>query len=204
MIGYIKGKVTGIFKDFCFIEAGGIGYRIFVSEKTRNQLESGREMKLLTYMAVREDAILLYGFLHQDEYDLFLLLLSISKIGPRLALGILSAMDPGRFISAVRRKDVQALTKLPGIGRKTAERLLVELADKAEGFAAADMDTELPASGRADREDGIAGEAAAALLSLGYETSEFAPILSRLAGAHTSVSALVGAVLRELAQGSNS
>lgn len=198
MIGYIKGSISAIFKDSCFIEAGGIGYRVFISEKTRNRLDIGREAKLLTYMAVREDAISLYGFLYQEEYDLFLLLLSISKIGPRLALGILSSMEPAHFISAVRRKDVQALTKLPGIGKKTAERLLVELADKVKGFSG---DEDFPVQEKTAVEEGMAGEAAKALMALGYETEEFAPILSRLAASQPSVSALVGAVLRELARG---
>lgn len=198
MIGYIKGSISAIFKDSCFIEAGGIGYRVFISEKTRNRLDIGREAKLLTYMAVREDAISLYGFLYQEEYDLFLLLLSISKIGPRLALGILSSMEPAHFISAVRRKDVRALTKLPGIGKKTAERLLVELADKVKGFFG---DEDFPVQAETAVEEGMAGEAAKALMALGYETEEFAPILSRLAVSQPSVSALVGAVLRELAKG---
>ena len=80
MIGYVRGRVTALFKDSCFLEAGGIGYRIFISDKTRQQLQTGEEAKLLTYMAVREDAILLYGFLGQEEHDLFLILLSVSKI----------------------------------------------------------------------------------------------------------------------------
>ena len=79
MIGYIRGKVTALFKDSCFLEAGGIGYRIFISDKTRQQLAKGEEAKLLTYMAVREDAILLYGFLGKEEYDLFLLLTAFRK-----------------------------------------------------------------------------------------------------------------------------
>ena len=127
MIGYIKGRVTALFKDFCFLETGGIGYRIFISDKTRQQLMTGEEAKLFTYMAVREDAILLYGFLGQEEQELFLLLISISKIGPKVAMGILSAMTPAAFVGAVKAQNVTQLTKLPGIGKKTAERLLVEL-----------------------------------------------------------------------------
>lgn len=83
MIGYIKGIVSGFPKDACFLETGGIGYRIFISERTRSLLHIGEEARLLTYMAVREDAILLYGFPEQDEYDLFLILISVSKIAPK-------------------------------------------------------------------------------------------------------------------------
>ncbi len=198
MIGYIKGTVTALAADCCFLETGGIGYRIFISDKTRQRLSVGEEAKLLTYMAVREDAILLYGFLGQEEHDLFLLLISISKIGPKVALGILSAMSPAAFVGAVRMQSVTALTKLPGIGKKTAERLLVELKDKLGAFT-----TEVPAETTAvevPADQGLTGEAAKALLTLGYEMAEIEPVLKRLSG-YDDVSKLVGAALREFAKG---
>lgn len=198
MIGYIRGKVTALFKDACFLEAGGIGYRIFISDKTRQRLSNGQEAKLLTYMAVREDAILLYGFLGQEEYDLFLVLLSVSKIGPKVAMGILSSMDPAQFVGAVKAQNVSRLTKLPGIGKKTAERLLVELKDKVGAFASEDM--EGAAETEAPKDDGITGEAVKALMSLGYEMEEITPVLRKLAGSYTTVSALVSAALREFAR----
>ena len=198
MIGYIRGKVTALFKDACFLEAGGIGYRIFISDKTRQRLSNGQEAKLLTYMAVREDAILLYGFLGQEEYDLFLVLLSVSKIGPKVAMGILSSMDPAQFVGAVKAQNVSRLTQLPGIGKKTAERLLVELKDKVGAFASEDMEGAVEAE--APKDDGITGEAVKALMSLGYEMEEIAPIMKRLAGSYTNVSALVSAALREFAR----
>lgn len=198
MIGYIRGKVTALFKDACFLEAGGIGYRIFISDKTRQRLSNGQEVKLLTYMAVREDAILLYGFLGQEEYDLFLVLLSVSKIGPKVAMGILSSMDPAQFVGAVKAQNVSRLTKLPGIGKKTAERLLVELKDKVGAFASEDMEGAVETE--APKDDGITGEAVKALMSLGYEMEEIAPIMKKLAGSYTNVSALVSAALREFAR----
>ena len=198
MIGYIRGKVTALFKDACFLEAGGIGYRIFISDKTRQRLSNGQEAKLLTYMAVREDAILLYGFLGQEEYDLFLVLLSVSKIGPKVAMGILSSMDPAQFVGAVKAQNVSRLTKLPGIGKKTAERLLVELKDKVGAFASEDMEGAVETE--APKDDGITGEAVKALMSLGYEMEEIAPIMKKLAGSYTDVSALVSAALREFAR----
>jgi Holliday junction DNA helicase RuvA len=149
-------------------------------------------------MAVREDAILLYGFLGQEEYDLFLVLLSVSKIGPKVAMGILSSMDPAQFVGAVKAQNVSRLTKLPGIGKKTAERLLVELKDKVGAFASEDMEgaveTETP------KDDGITGKAVRALMSLGYEMEEITPVLRKLAGSYTTVSALVSAALREFAR----
>ncbi|MEE3453567.1 Holliday junction branch migration protein RuvA [Dialister sp.] len=199
MIGYVRGRVTALFKDSCFLEAGGIGYRIFISDKTRQQLQTGEDAKLLTYMAVREDAILLYGFLGQEEHDLFLILLSVSKIGPKVAMGILSAMTPPAFVGAVKTGNVTALTKLPGIGKKTAERLLVELKDKVGAFVSEEepvnTEPEMPA------DDGITGEAIKALMSLGYETGEIMPVLKKLSGSCDSVQKLISAALREFARG---
>ena len=123
MIGYIKGKATVVSKEFCFIEAGGIGYRVFISEMSRQKIHLGTPVRLLTYMAVREDAILLYGFLTQEEYDLFLILISVSKIGPKVAMGILSVMEPADFVLSIRNRNLSVLTKLPGVGNRTAERM---------------------------------------------------------------------------------
>ncbi|WP_297037585.1 Holliday junction branch migration protein RuvA [uncultured Dialister sp.] len=200
MIGYIRGKVTALFKDSCFLEAGGIGYRIFISDKTRQKLTNGEEAKLLTYMAVREDAILLYGFLGEEEYSLFLLLISISKIGPKVAMGILSSMTPSAFVGAVKTQNVSRLTKLPGIGKKTAERLLVELKDKVGAFSVetiSDGGSELAPSTEADP---VTGEAVKALMSLGYEMDEITPVLQKLSGSYDNVSKLVSAALREFAR----
>lgn len=199
MIGYVRGRVTALFKDSCFLEAGGIGYRIFISDKTRQQLQTGEEAKLLTYMAVREDAILLYGFLGQEEHDLFLILLSVSKIGPKVAMGILSSMTPSAFVGAVKTGNVTALTKLPGIGKKTAERLLVELKDKVGAFVSEEEPVNTEPETPAD--DGITRGAIKALMALGYETGEIMPVLKKLSGSYDSVSKLVSAALREFARG---
>lgn len=200
MIGYIRGKVTGIYKDFCFLETGGVGYRIFISDKTRQSLQRSNEARLLTYMSVREDAILLYGFLTEEEYELFLVLISISKIGPKVAMGILSAMDPGRFVQAVRKQDVKVLTRLPGIGKKTAERLIVELKDKVGALS-----IEVPGE-QEDTDDAegtpLQKEAAQYLGALGYSMDEIEPVLQRLGSSYREVSQLVSAALREFGKNS--
>lgn len=200
MIGYIRGKVTALFKDSCFLEAGGIGYRIFISDKTRQKLTNGEEAKLLTYMAVREDAILLYGFLGEEEYSLFLLLISISKIGPKVAMGILSSMTPSAFVGAVKTQNVSRLTKLPGIGKKTAERLLVELKDKVGAFSVETISDDGSAPAPSTEADPVTGEAVKALMSLGYEMDEITPVLQKLSGSYDNVSKLVSAALREFAR----
>ena len=122
-------------------------------------------------------------------------MISISKIGPKVAMGILSAMTPAVFVGAVKAQNVTQLTKLPGIGKKTAERLLVELKDKVGVFALGEM--EMPAVSAAEPDEGVSGEAARALMALGYEAEEIAPVLKRLAGEYDNVSQLVGAALRE-------
>lgn len=200
MIGYIRGKVTALFKDSCFLEAGGIGYRIFISDKTRQKLTNGEESKLLTYMAVREDAILLYGFLGEEEYSLFLLLISISKIGPKVAMGILSSMTPSAFVGAVKTQNVSRLTKLPGIGKKTAERLLVELKDKVGAFSVETISDDGSEPAPSTEADPVTGEAVKALMSLGYEMDEITPVLQKLSGSYDNVSKLVSAALREFAR----
>ena len=130
MIGYVKGIVTHIFRDSCFVDVHGVGYRVSIPASTMDKLVLNREITLFTYMSVREDAIVLYGFATQDEYDLFMLLISVNGVGPKVALGILSAASPDGFRLAVHQKNMKVLTKMPGIGKKTAERIVLELHDK--------------------------------------------------------------------------
>jgi len=171
MIGYIKGKATVVSKEFCFIEAGGIGYRVFISEMSRQKIHLGTPVRLLTYMAVREDAILLYGFLTQEEYDLFLHLIGISGIGPKVAQGILSSATVNDFYRMVQQKDVKGITKLPGIGKKTAERILLELKDKLSDVSVADL-PEGDNNVGTKTENSMIAEATEALLTLGFQDSE--------------------------------
>lgn len=195
MIGYIRGKVTAVFEDFCFLETGGIGYRIYISGRDREALHLGDEAKLITYLAVREDALTLYGFLDEESHELFLLLLAVSKIGPKVAMGILSSMKPAQFQIAVQNKDVSVLTKLPGIGKKTAERLILELKDKLGAFD----DGALPNSIEAMPTKGtVAEEAIAALCSLGYRAEEVHDIVYALSSSIVDTAVLINASLREI------
>lgn len=194
MIGYIRGKITGIFEDSCFIETGGIGYQVYISDKDRAEIRLNEEARLITYLAVREDALTLYGFLSPEAHELFLLLISLSKIGPKVAMGVLSAMKPEQFSMAIRNKDLSLLMKLPGIGKKTAERMLLELKDKI-GFPEEDG---MESGAVYPEEEGIAAEAVAALHSLGYEPEEVRPVVCGLAPSFDDPAALIGAALREL------
>ena len=187
MIGSLKGTVDSLGIDNCIIEtAGGVGYRVFMPAAQLAQLTQGASVRLLIHTAVREDAIVLYGFLSQEYYDLFELLLTISGVGPKMALGILSAVKPDAFYLAVQSRDIKVLTKLPGIGKKTAERLLLELKDKVGPVAAESGDSfgEAVAAGGS----GAVAEAIEALASLGYSNSEIMPVIKKIEGAESKTS----------------
>ncbi len=196
MIGYVRGQVTGIYNDFCFVETAGIGYRIFISGRDRMDLHVGADVRLVTYLAVREDALTLYGFTSEEAYELFVQLISVSKIGPKVAMGILTAVTPEAFSSAILMKDVSALTKLPGIGKKTAEHLILELKDKL-GSISSDM-RGTGGENFVSQDGGLVGEAVSALRSLGYEAGEVTGIVTKLASDFSEPAALIGAALREI------
>ena len=199
MIGYVKGVVTHIFIDSCFVDVHGVGYRVYIPGSTMEKLTIGREMLLFTYMSVREDAILLYGFQSQDEYDLFMLLVGVNKVGPKVALGIMSAIRPESFRMAVRQKNIAVLTKLPGIGKKTAERLILELQDKIGKLDHEDNNDSMSMAGAIPQ--GIAQETLAALTSLGYSSQEVLPMIEENMQQCTTVEELLKKVLRILGSG---
>ena len=199
MIGYLKGVISHLFVNSCFIDVHGVGYRAYAPASTLDTLCVGQEAMLYTYMSVREDAIVLYGFATQDEYDLFMLLIGVNGVGPKVALGILSAGTADSFRLAVHQKDIKGLTKMPGIGKKTAERIVLELQDKigsvAGGDTPADVD-KASAPGMA-----ILAETLAALTSLGYSEQEVLPVAeSHLAGC-TTVEQLLKETLKALGSG---
>lgn len=197
MIGYVRGIVTHLFKESCYVDVHGVGYRVYVPTTTRQQLIEGHEATLFTYLNVREDAMQLYGFWTEEEYELFILLISVSGIGPKVGLGILSGMTPEAFKLAVINGQVQQLTKLPGIGKKSAERLVLELKDKLAKMT--HISVELPA---AIQPIGVAvGEAIEALVSLGYSERDVADIVESLDDGKRDVAELIKVSLIELGKG---
>lgn len=200
MIGYVKGIVSHIFSNSCFIDVHGVGYRTYAPASTLDTLSVGREALLYTYMSVREDAILLYGFATQDEYDLFMLLIGVNGVGPKVALGILSADKADGFRLAVHNKDIKSLTKMPGVGRKTAERIVLELQDKISFDGAApstDIGEGQPPSGLS----GLLSETVAALTGLGYSEQEVLPVAESHLSECETVEALLKATLKSLGSG---
>lgn len=179
MIGFLRGKVAGLKTDYCLLDVGGVGYRVFIPNNTRCKLTLNETAMLYTYMNVYQDGITLYGFYTEEEYDVFQLLIGVSGIGPKVALGILSAITVDALCKAIQNKQATLLTKLPGIGKKSAERLILELKDKM-ALAASD-DEGLALSMEGEVADDILSEATAALTSLGYSQAEITPVLKKAA-----------------------
>lgn len=201
MIGYLKGVISHIFVNSCFIDVHGVGYRTYAPASTLDTLCGGQEAMLYTYMSVREDAIVLYGFATQDEYDLFMLLIGVNGVGPKVALGILSAGTADSFRLAVHQKDIKGLTKMPGIGKKTAERIVLELQDKIGPVASEDARAADLGNSAAPGLSDILAETLAALTSLGYSEQEVLPVAeSHLAGC-TTVEQLLKETLKALGSG---
>lgn len=191
MIGYLKGKLVAKRPPWLTLDVGGIGYEIEAPMSTFYQLpQVGAPLVLITHLHVREDAHVLYGFSSEPERVLFRSLLKVTGIGARSALGILSGMSVGGFYRCVREKDLVSLMRVPGVGRKTAERLLVEMADRlpdgSEGSLAGAVNGA-----------GAEGEAQGALLALGYKAAEVSRMLKNLDAAKLTTEELIREALRQ-------
>lgn len=173
MYAYIKGILTDMSEDTVVVEAGGIGYNIHTTGQTFDYLPSvGEEVKLYTYLNVREDAMVLYGFLTKDDLRVFKLLLGVSGIGPKGALAILSVMTTDDLRFAVLGEDAKAIARAPGVGAKTAQRLILELKDKFSLEDAFEQKLAHTNETAAEGMKGVKNEAVVALVALGYSSSE--------------------------------
>lgn len=175
MIAYIRGVLAMVEEDKVIIDVGGVGYGIFMTGPAISRLgKKGTEVMVHTFLNVKEDAMQLYGFQTRDELMIFRLLLGVNGIGPKAALGILSVLSPDDLRFAVMAGDVKAITAAPGIGKKTAEKLILELKDRLRLEDVLSPDGQ--ESGTADHESGISGDiqndAVQALTALGYSGTE--------------------------------
>lgn len=178
MFAYINGKIADKANNYVVIDAGGVGYKIFMSTKAIENLnEIGEMQKVYTYYYVREDNISLYGFLSNEELRMFELLLSVSGIGAKSALAILSEITPSSFALAVITSDDSKLVKIPGIGKKTAARMILELKDKLKTETAIEKTEKIE---KAIKEDNKDSEAVSALQVLGYTNKEIEKALEKI------------------------
>lgn len=166
MIAQVRGRLLRKETQEAIVDVGGVGYRVTIPLSTFYRIgEVGQEVTLLTHTHVREDALALFGFLTVAEQALFERLISVSGVGPKLAISILSGIEAPDLVAALKGSDVARLTRIPGVGKKTAERLVLELKDKMQGLVASEPEAK-PAPGSA-REDLVS-----ALVHLGYSRPE--------------------------------
>lgn len=192
---FIIGDVVVIKEDYIVLQNNGIGYKIFTSTNSMIKLEMGMKNTLIyTYLNVREDGILLYGFTTEEEINMFILLQLVSKIGPKVALGILSTLTPNQIKLAILRKDFETLCKAPGIGKKTAERLVLELKDRIE------KDTVLESEIIDKSEVNEYHEAINGLMSLGYTRLEVEKIIGTLDTSKMQIEDIIRESLKKLSK----
>ena len=203
MLAYVKGSLEIKTKGYIVVETNGIGYKIFMPESTIEKLGAvGEKIKIFTFMRVREDDVSLYGFLTNEELRMFELLLSVSGIGAKGALTILSNITPSQFALAVISNDVGMLKKLPGIGPKTAQRTILELKDKLKKEQEIAVSTEEESSFQeAILEDEKISEAVSALQVLGYSKKEIVQALEKVDMKSLSVEDIIRKGLGNLAKG---
>ncbi|KIL41036.1 ATP-dependent DNA helicase RuvA [Gordoniibacillus kamchatkensis] len=213
MIDYLRGRLVARELDYIVLDVHGIGYRVFCPNPFAAPLKDGEETTFYIHYHVREDAHLLFGFPSREEQSLFRKLLEVTGIGPKVALGVLAGGRPETIVAAIQQENVAFLTKLPGIGRKTAQRIILDLKDKLAGASAGGLEAAAAlgaaglaaadGSGLAGGGTGAWGEAKEALLALGYTEAEtdraWARVQAKADGA--SADTLVKLALQALYQG---
>ena len=192
MYAYISGIVDDLLPDRAILEAGGVGYELFCSAMTLKRLRAGQKERLYTHLHLTEGVMALYGFYDTDEKDMFRRLLSVTRVGPKLALSVLSVLCPSDVAGAIVTNNAAAFDRVPGMGRKTAQRVLLELKERV---GASEM---LGGEANLDSPD-IRAEAIAALVSLGYDGLAAGKAVSSIEQAE-SVETLITQALRKLAK----
>ncbi len=176
MYYYLKGELVLKKDNFCVVDNGGVGYKIYTSQLSADSVKTGSDVTFYTYVHVREDIFDIYGFTKEDELAMFLQLLSVSGVGPKAALAILSVVTPTQLALAVITSDAKTLTKASGVGQKMAQRVILELKDKMKN---ADILPEEIAEDVVLEEDN-GSEAVSALIVLGYSSQKARDVVSRI------------------------
>ena len=199
MYAYIKGTLEEKTKDSIVVETAGIGYKIFISEQTMEKLgELGEKVKIYTHYHVREDNISLYGFLSNEELKMFELLIQVSGIGAKTAIVMLSKITPSEFALAVIINDIKTLTTIPGVGSKSAQRIVLELKDKLKTEDAISKEEISQATTTANNEN--IEEAIQALQILGYNKGEIKKVIEKLKVKNISTEEIIKLALKHLSR----
>ena len=201
MFAYIKGTLEAKGNDSVIVEAGGIGYRIYTALSSLNAIgQIGTQVKLYTHYYVREDLVALYGFFSMEELGMFDMLLTVSGVGPKAAISMISTLSPSRFALAVVSQDSKSLTKAQGIGTKMAQRIILELKDKiskeqltANGVGENSINVEAGS-------DSALSEAVSALMVLGYSSFEASNSVSRVYAEGMGVEEIIMKALKSLSK----
>lgn len=181
MIGYVKGCVEEILEDSCIVENNGIGYMIKVPSSFLATLHCKDTVKIYTYMYVREDQLALFGFESRNQLKMFEMLISVNGIGPKAAVGILSTLSISALMLAIISQDAKAISKAPGIGAKTAQKLILELKDKVSAESMLEQEgLAQPAMEATEESDTAKKEAFLALVSLGYDNSAASQAIAKV------------------------
>jgi Holliday junction DNA helicase RuvA len=198
MFAYLSGTLAHLAEASLVLDVAGVGYQVFVSAATAARLPpKGQPVKIFTYLQVKEDGLALYGFLSQEELDMFLRLITVSGVGPKVALGALGVLNPSQILLAILTGDAALLAKAPGIGRKTAERITLELRDKVrtqDALAGSQADPQQTlALTSSEKQDAIDG-----LLALGYDRGETVKAVMEVALPEMGAPQILKAALRKL------
>lgn len=201
MFYYISGTLAHKSMGFAVIDAGGVGYRMTVSQNTYDKLPlAGNSAKLFTYLAVREDGIELFGFYDETELSSFQMLITVSGVGPKAAMSILSLLTPEKFALAVCTEDTKAISKASGVGHKTAARIVLELKDKLIKEHGNDFSAvpEVATSAKGAPARGKLTEALDALMVLGYQRAEATAVLKSLPTEQMTLEEIIRQALKKL------
>lgn len=199
MYAYIRGAVEEITPESVIVDANGVGYELLCSAQTRKSVKTGEQAKLLTYLHSTQDAVALYGFASAQERAMFRRLLGVTRVGPRLALSVLSALTVSDIAAAVYTENAAAFDRVPGMGRKTAARLLLELKEK---IGAEDLGG-MPAVDAGGSGTDLRSEAVAALVSLGYDGVQAGRAVAAVREAPERIEDMITLALREMVKRSN-
>jgi Holliday junction DNA helicase RuvA len=199
MIGFLRGRLTAKQPPALVLDVGGVGYEIEAPMSTFYGLPAiGTDIHLFTHLVVREDAHILFGFASERERRLFRELLKVSNVGPKLALSLLSGMSVDNFLMCIEAQDADALVRIPGVGRKTAERLLIEMKDRIKNLGA--MPGVATIVGGGEAQSGAQAEAFSALVALGYKPAEITRLLKAVDPAVQTTEEIIRGALQAAAQ----